>query len=525
MAVSLKDLRKKILSNFKLRGLQLSNDATLALMQYLEPYKESEHFLNIIDQIIDAVQKQDLKTPQVSRNVLEAAVEECNTETDSDADKALILIDAFSIPSFTYNPDQRKFIPMSTESLSLFPGAGFKAKLFRERYNLLHQRTLRHELFSPPVLGQTGRESTPKFKLNTVERLLSSCGLDDKLIVLGMLSQLKEGKFHLEDTTGAVELDLSQCVFQTGMFVESSIVLAEGLYNDGIFHVGGIGFPPIESAKESRDYFGSVNFFGGPSVVCASNSIKYQAMMEQHMDSSFVILSDIFLDDKKVLTRLGQLFDGFVDCPPVAFILMGDFTSKPYGSEKNKIFKESFKELSDLMLGYPALMEKSQFYFVPGPMDPGPGKVSPRPPIPSTLVSDVINRVPNAHFTSNPCRLQFCTREIVIYRNDILNKVSRHCIRFPAEGTDICHHFARSVLSQAHLCPLPIHSSPAYWMYDYAFRLYPLPDLVVIGDKCDPYSVAMDECCLTNPGSFSKNGFEFKVYLPHAKTIEDSKLP
>lgn len=514
-------LRKKILCNFKLQGLQLSNDATLTLVQHLEQYEDSEHLLVMIDQIIEAVQKQDLKTPQVSGEVLEAALEECGTSTSLDADNALILIDAFSIPQFVYNPSQRKFIPVPMESLSLFPSAEMKAKLFRERYNLLHQRTLRHKLFSPPVLGG---QSVPKFKLSTVERLLSSSGLDDKLIVLGMLSQMKEGKFHLEDTTGAVELDLSQCVFQTGMFVESSIVLAEGIYNDGVFHVGGIGLPPIESAKEFRDYFGSVNFFGGPSVVCASSSIKYQGMMDQHVSSTIVILSDLFLDDKKVLAKLGQLFSGFLGVPPIAFIFMGDFSSKPYGPDKNKRFKEGFKELSDLMLGYPALMEKSLFYFVPGPMDPGPGKVSPRPPIPSTLVSDVANRIPNAHFTSNPCRLQFCTREIVIYRNDILNKVSRHCITFPTEGTDMCHHFARSVLSQAHLCPLPIHSSPTYWMYDHAFRLYPPPDLVVIGDKCDPYSVELDDCFLTNPGSFSKNGFEFKVYQAHAGTVEESRI-
>ncbi len=204
---------------------------------------------------------------------------------------------------------------------------------------------------------------------------------------------------------------------------------------------------------------------------------------------------------------------------------MGNFSSKPYGPEQNQQLKASFKELGDIMLGYPELISKCQFYFIPGPLDPGLGVTLPRPSILSPLVSDITGRIPNAHFCSNPCRIQFCTREIVLFRDDILNKVSRHCIRFPTEGTDMCRHFARSVLSQSHLCPLPIHCSPIYWMYDHALRLYPLPDLIVIGDKCDPYSVTMDNCCLANPGSFSRNGFEFKVYLPYTGEMEDSRLP
>ena len=517
-------LRRKILSNFKLQGLQLTNDATSTLLECLGPYSESQHFLEIIDQIIEAVQKQDLKSPLVSREVVETAVEECNTETDSDSDKALVVIDAFDIPSFAYNPDQRKFLPVPKSSLKLHSSATSKAKLFRERFNLIYQRTVRHELFSPPVLGQAD-QGTPKFKLRSVEYLLSTSGLDEKIIVLGMLVQLKEGKYHLEDLTGVVEMDLSRCVFQTGMFVESSIVLAEGVYNDDVFHVEGIGFPPIEAANETRNYFGSTNFFGGPSSICASTSVKYQAMLEQQKEATIVFLSDIFLDDKRVLARLGELFTGYSACPPVAFVLMGNFCSKPYGSDKNQQFKASFKELGNLILSHPALAEKSLFYIIPGPLDPGPGRVLPRPPLPSTLVSDVTDRIPNARMCTNPCRIQFCTREIVAFREDILNKVSRHCIRFPAEGTDMCRHFARSVLSQSHLCPLPIHSSPTYWSYDHSLRLYPLPDLILIGDKCDPYAVTMDSCRLANPGSFSRNGFEFKVYVPYTGQIDDSKLP
>ena len=517
--------RKKIISNFKIQGLQLSNDATTLLMEYLEPYSQNSQFTIIIDQITEAVQKQPLTNPLVTREIIEAAVEECNAQTDSDTEKALVVIDAFDIPSFTYDPDQKKFLSIPKESLKLHADAGMKAKLFRERFNILHQRTVRHDLFSPPVIGQVAQQMGAKFQLQTIEYLLSSSGLPDKVIILGMLIQLKEGKIHLEDLTGTVELDISQCVFHTGLFVVNSIVLVEGLYSDDIFHVGAIGFPPIETVTETRKYFGSVNFFGGPSPVCASESIKLQAMLEKNSEAMLVFISDLFLDDPKVLSKLGRLFSGYNEYPPVAFIFMGNFSSAPYGPAKYQKLKSSFKVLADLMLGYPGMIEKSQFYFIPGPLDPGPGNILPRPPIPSTLTSDLTQRVRNVHFCSNPCRIQFCTREIVLFREDILNKMSRHCVRFPTEGTDMSSHFAKSILSQAHLCPLPIHSSPTYWMYDHALRLYPLPDVIIIGDKCDPYSVSMNDCCIANPGSFPKSGFEFKVYFPISGLIEDSKIP
>ena len=36
--------------------------------------------------------------------------------------------------------------------------------------------------------------------------------------MLGMLSQLKHGKYFLEDPTGFVELDLSKTVYHSGIF-------------------------------------------------------------------------------------------------------------------------------------------------------------------------------------------------------------------------------------------------------------------------------------------------------------------
>ncbi len=513
--------RKKILTNFKLHGLSLKGEATSFLVEILAPY--SSDIENILDQIIEAVQKQPLTSSLVGKETLAIAVDECNEALDTDPEAAMVVIDAFKIPKFTYNMDRRKFLPYHGKDLGLHAKADAKTSLFRERYTVLHQRTLRHELFTPPALGQVV-QLAEKFQLRNVEFLLSSSGLPDKIIVLGMLAQMKERKFYLEDPTGCVELDLSDCVFHAGLFVENSLILAEGMYEDKVFHVEGIGFPPLETAQESRSYFGNVNFFGGPSTTCAKSSVKMEAMVREHQEAMFVFLADVHLDDPKVMEKLSTLFTGYADAPPTAVILMGNFSSKPYGPHRNQKIKEHFTALGDMILGFPDLVRKSQFIFVPGPQDPGQANILPRPPLPSVITAGVSERIPGAQFCSNPTRIQFCTQEIVVFCEDIMSKLCRNCVRFPSQSVGLPSQFVKTILSQGHLTPLPLHVRPVYWQYDHALWLYPLPDLVVLGDKCDPFSETLGGCTVTNVGSFVKSKFEFKVYHPYSNTVDDSKI-
>ena len=80
-----------------------------------------------------------------------------------------------------------------------------------------------------------------------------------------MLTQLKYGCYYLEDPSGVVKLDMTETKFHTGLYTENCFVLAEGWYDDEVFHVLALGFPPAESNAITRKYFGNTNFFGGPS--------------------------------------------------------------------------------------------------------------------------------------------------------------------------------------------------------------------------------------------------------------------
>uniref|UniRef100_A0A8C7Y5Z1 DNA polymerase II subunit 2 n=1 Tax=Oryzias sinensis TaxID=183150 RepID=A0A8C7Y5Z1_9TELE len=317
------------------------------------------------------------------------------------------------------------------------------------------------------------------------------------------------GKFYLEDPSGTVQLDLSK--FHNGLYTESCFVLAEGWYEDSVLHVNGFGFPPTEPSSATRSYYGNINFFGGPSSTSVKASSKLKQLEEENEDAMFVIVSDVWLDSVEVMEKLNIMFSGYAAMPPTCFILCGNFSSAPYGKTQNRSL---WRRQSIIFLF-------SRFVFVPGPEDPGPANILPRPPLVQNITEEFSERVPFSVFTTNPCRIQYCSQEILVIREDLVNKMCRNCIRLPNSNLDIPNHFVKTILSQGHLTPLPLYVSPVFWAYDYSLRVYPVPDVIVFADKYDPFTITNTDCLSVNPGSFPKSGFTFKVYYPSNKTVED----
>ncbi|CAC5374744.1 POLE2 [Mytilus coruscus] len=281
-----------------------------------------------LDKIIESVQKQQLSSTLIDRSVCEQAVQECNTDQD-ESDNVFGVIDAFAVPRFTYVTDRKKFIESDTVGIPppcLHGTAEDKNRLFTNKYTMLLQRTQRHDLFTPPVIGAQMDQNSKKFQLKPIEYLLGSTAKLGEIIVLGMLTQLKEGKWYLEDPTGVVQIDLSEASFQNGLFTENCFVLAEGWYEDKIFHINAFGFPPPEPAKTTRSYFGNINFFGGFGNQCAKASSKLRQIEQDNEDAMFVFLSDVWLDQVKVMEKLRILFAGYADFPPTCFYIMWKFS-------------------------------------------------------------------------------------------------------------------------------------------------------------------------------------------------------
>uniref|UniRef100_A0A673JN69 DNA polymerase epsilon subunit n=1 Tax=Sinocyclocheilus rhinocerous TaxID=307959 RepID=A0A673JN69_9TELE len=446
----------------------------------------------------------------VELSVVEAAVQDCSQACDETIDNVFNIIGAFDVPRFIFSTERKKFVPISMTNHPVPKLCGQsrdKAELFRERYTILQQRTHRHELFTPPVIGSAPDEGRNKFQLKTVEALLGSTAKVGEVIVLGMITQLKEVFLHFPHSCSF----LFSCLclwFHSGLYTESCFVLAEGWYEDSVFHVNAFGFPPTEPSSFTRAYYGNINFFGGPSSTAVKASAKLKQLEEENEDAMFVIVSDVWLDRVEVLEKIQTMFSGYSAMPPTCFIFCGNFSSAPYGRHQLRTLKESFKALADLICEYPSIHNSSRFVFVPGPEDPGPGTVLPRYNVRMWVVF----------------RIQYCSQEMVVIREDLVNKMCRNCVRLPSSNLDIPSHFVKTILSQGHVTPLPLYVCPVHWPYDYALRVYPVPDVIVFADKYDPFNVCNTDCLCINPGSFPRSGFSFKVYYPSNRTVEDSKL-
>ncbi|XP_078483526.1 DNA polymerase epsilon subunit 2 [Ciona intestinalis] len=516
-------IKSFVIKVFKMNGFTLRSEGSAFLTEVLAPINEIERE-DFIDKLLESIQKQNLESDIIERDVLEPAVKDCGSH-EEDSGQTFSVIDAFEVPKFIYSKERKKFLSNDELGLgkpSLFGSAEEKGELFRNRYLVLYQRTIRHRLFTPPIPG-LDEVNSKKFQLKNVEYLLGCTSKLKDIIVLGMIAQLKEGKYYLEDLTGAVEMDLTNAKFHSGLFTENSFVLAEGWYDEQVFHISAFGFPPLESSKTTRAYYGNLNFFGGSSHTSVKASTKLLKFEQDRSDAMFVFLSDVFLDQEKVVKKLETLFIGFQDFPPVCFVFCGSFCSQPYGLSHRTNLEDGLKALAKVLKRFPSILAQSKMVFVPSPEDYGLGQILPRPAIPDVVTDEFCAKVPNAIFASNPCRIQYCTQELIIYRDDIVKKMCKNSIRGPT--TDINEQFVKSVLSQGHLSPLPIHINPVYWSHDHALSLYPVPDVIVFSDRhTEPFDITQIDCKCLNPGSFSSGDFCFKVYYPASRTVDDSKI-
>lgn len=459
------------------------------------------------------------------------------TNPHTEKSTSIQIISAFDSPKYIYNEDRRTFF-RSNVNKCLFPTADAKAMLFRDRYQLILQRLKRNPMFNPPAVLTASNNNETYHKLMTTDSLKSidleargSSGYEEgesnMLVLFGMISQIREGVFYLEDTTGNVPLDLNRAQITCGMFVETTMVLAQGIYNGNAFEVKVLGFPPLEGRETSLGLFRSTNFFGG-----TYNYRQHEELLQlekSNQDAMMVVMSDVWLDQPKVLRKLREMFEGYSQqgMLPNCFVLIGDFSREPYGSDNGYItLRDHFQELANILIHYPMISKHSQFIFVPGPKDPGPADVIPRPPLSQVLTQPIRDVLKHVTFTSNPCRLRYGTQEIVIFRENLVSKMRRHCIINPDMNvsSSISTHLVRTILDQSHLCPLPHHLRPSYWGYDHSLRLYPLPSSVIIADKYEPFDIDMDGVSCFNPGSFLSTDFSFVVYWLSDRSTEMSKI-
>ncbi|KAF9585227.1 DNA-directed DNA polymerase epsilon, subunit B [Lunasporangiospora selenospora] len=465
-------------------------------------------------------------------------------EDDVDITELFHVVDAFQMPRWSWATDVKTFVrvdPVQKQKLlaqesqlhqhyppnhphsqagqmtnQVLAIAEEKTTMYRERYHVLLQRIMRNESFAPPVF--TGGADQDKYlKLTPLKALKGRSG--EMFLMYGMMVQTSDGKYSLEDADEQVALDLRNCKRSAGFFTENSFVLVEGIYtDDNIIFVENIALPPSELRSESRKLFGNMDFLGAPRELRSEEQLK--VISEEYEDICFVILSDVFLDQPKTLSTLRTIFEGYAQSTiPLAFILCGSFKSQPFllNGQESGPYREGFNALAELIAEFPTLATFSYFVFVPGPNDPWVGRVLPRPKIPDFYTGKLRSVVKRSIFTSNPCRIKYCDQEIVIFREDILNKLLRNCVLPPVDDVVIQKQLVRTIIDEAHLCPLPLTTRQVSWAYDHALRIYPVPDALILADKFEAYNFKYQNCHCMNPGSFPTSDYSWMVYYPGSR--------
>lgn len=517
----MESVRAEVNNAFKLSGFTIRKEASTYVADQITSMTPHERRA-ILDKLTSHILKQCISQPVLEKEHLEIAFKECSASGLEETETVLNVIDAFNIPKLSYDNERNKFVK-SVQKNNLYPEPKWKAQFLIDRYEIIWQRTVRNKLFAQEALPSLAEEKY--FQLRKIEALLSSSSRIDDVIVLGLLIQLTEGKYYLEDPTGSVVLDMSQTRYHSGLFTEYSFVLVEGYYDDKVLNVMGLVLPPPESRASSLPFFGNLNTFGGNSKTLLKNSKSLLKIEQENKEGMIIFLSDVWIDTLKVMNNLRTLFSGYNDFPPVAIVFMGEFLSCPYGQEHCTQLRMALSNLGEIIAQFKKLKDECKFIFVPGRSDPCAANVLPRPAIPSSITQGIREKLGDAViFTTNPCRIQYCTQEIVVFRQDLVMKMCRNSVHFPETG-DIPDHLVKTLFSQCTLSPLSLAIQPVYWKHSDSLSLYPMPDLVVIGDHFQPYTRSYQNSQIMNPGSFPRTEFSFKVYVPSTRTVEDSQIP
>ncbi|TVY93195.1 DNA polymerase epsilon subunit B [Lachnellula willkommii] len=346
-----------------------------------------------------------------------------------DPRKWLKVIDAFEQPRLIYNVGKKHF-DRDTSKPSLLPQPSHKTQVFRNRYNLIHQRLLRNESFQTPTF-ETSKASLKRssstlattqqsYKLTPIANLLGRNGSSHML--LGLLTIAPTGTLAINDLTGSIALDLThaKAIPEDGAwFAPGMIVLVDGTYEEedsnmgsGLGGSGGIGGtiggkfigffvggPPCERRQLTLGLggkngegdvtagggFGWVDFLGvGSERAVGSKMRKIEQRLirnplgeEAGGRGRMVVIGEVNLDQPRTLQALKKLLGLYAAEPeedtPMTFILMGNFVKHAVmargGSGGSIEYKEYFDALALTLSEYPTLLQSATFIFVPGDND------------------------------------------------------------------------------------------------------------------------------------------------------------
>lgn len=474
-----------------------------------------------------------------------------------DPKQYLTYVDAFQQPIYHFSHLRHTF-EHDTAKPSLFPDPVVKAQLWLERYQFLKARVMRHESFQTPAFSN---QSGTFHKLTTIKNLLGRQG--KSFMLFGLLTTGVDSRYYLEDGDDSVRLDFTGASCGGGWFCPGCFVLVDGTYTEEeTFHVSVMGQPPPEPREQTREVYPGLDLLG---TGLEKSQERHLARAEQtYRGAKIVFCADCHLDDPRSLKAIKSMLSSYetlnIGELPLSIVLMGNFISHAHHTNGfSTQYKEYWNNFAAILEEFPKLCTNSRFVFVVGASDPwsiGGISVLPRKPVPKSFVNRISRICKDVVYASNPSRLTYFTQEIVLCRDDMVERLRRTNITIKKPPADAVNDTAgvdeeevlmhdvvdtqadtqaqvfltpargssppdstpepsqklpleqvtgrtlmRTILDQSHLSPFPLSTRPIYWAYSSSLRLFPSPTVLVLADTAMPaFSLSYNGTLAINPG-------------------------
>lgn len=452
---------------------------------------------------------------------------------------------------------------------------------------------------------------------NEITLIKNVLGRDgQRFLLFGLLSKDSAGEFILEDSTDYIELNLPQTVKnQSSFYSPGMFVLVEGIYSasggnsslnqdyiGGCFYVSNIAHPPAERRDKSLEAYGLVDFLGVHRHIASANGgdraikipkpyKKKLSQLEKSLTNHKIVFmgSDLYFDSPKVINGLTKFLQRLENSiieeqdgdgerkTPLALVLTGSFSSKPLTSttssatsiSNSEHYKGLFDSFTNLLANYPNVVHTCKIVLIPGDNDPWQSTFSlgssclnviPQASIARVFVNRLEKLLPrgNLILAWNPCRINYLSQEIVVFKDQLMSKFKRNDIVFPQdlelekdplEGLNDkeridqliqrkdehvsskikqARKLVKVILDQGTLLPFEKSLKVVNSQYDYSLRLEPLPNIIILHDTSfDNFEVTYQGCRVVNIARAMNQGsrkLNYVEYYPSSKKFDFKDL-
>eukprot|EP00347_Sterkiella_histriomuscorum_P020272 403338437 len=398
----------------------------------------------------------------------------------------------------------------------------------------------RLQLAEDRVFSHTDKYVRPKLEddksrsdssLTKVCNISSIMGSNQAKWVLGILTMHEDSEYYLEDQHQTVKVSFSELEFADPevFFTENSILMCCGIYHNETYFLTQIRQPPLHAQKSlqfkvnERDYFGAYSkkkmmlakqqvdptFALSELTINNTSKTRPDAQKREKPDDCIVILSQLELDSVNTQKNLPQLLEGLESMKADIIVLVGNFISQKL-SEKLSYdqFKTYFESIGQVVRenNLTFLRDSTQWIFIPSVDDPGQPKLMPCLQFQEYFLTGFKGngpqRIKNVILGTNPMRISYYGKEIVISRYNFFKKLKRNQIpkiqiaqektrtqnnQSTSYNSDDSFKIAKTVLHQGTLIPVPSIVQPIMWSFSDALQLVPHPDFLILCDEITDY--------------------------------------